>query len=944
MLLSRRSALLVFVIAFSVLVILFGMPTVTRAVEAGPDWINGTVSVAKISDYQWVDGDESRYNNVPCQYITANTWAWQDNGWTRWKVKSSQTSCLTAGASAYMSWRGVVPFGSDYVQSLNLSDYYNAFTYANPGTDGLALMTNAYAPYANIATELYYTSDVLETFNQLSKDGVGNIVRSPSKPFTHKLTYPDGRTFDLHVAGNISYSANGRWMYLNVRATGQLRINTDDFSVFSFGSGITPSYSFHTAVSNSGNTVATHSYDQGLKVYDLTRCQSEKPEYASRSCTSRDLTQTVRSALLKTLPDPTKFGWWSAYDVKFTSESRLSLLVNYLYDGKGKYSFITVSTEAGPVSTRYLALGDSFSSGEGAYDYRSVTNFYADENNYNLCHQSRSSYSYLLKESLSPEWFGSVACSGAVQRDITDPSNLNYLNKYPQAQISAQNKTEAYVGIVQENIFPGYIPQISLVKKYTPTVATISVGGNDIGFGDIVTACIVNKFFKGFAPCSASRFDREQVANAIDAQIPQLAATFRSVKQNLGGDQKLYVVGYPKIVNYNSVFCSLNTPMDQNEREFADNLVDYLNEAVRIAAAQAGARFLDMSSAFVDSDHDYRLCGNDEQKAVNGLMTESASSRKPGEPIARESFHPNKLGQSLMAQQIRMLTNDFSLQMPQVVMTSSVPDAAHRTRLVGDSIITNPNQSFNYITDSIPNLIINTGIQTLKTIHDAPGTIVQNVTATVELHSTPVTIGQATIKTDNTITATVSIPSSVSPGYHQLHILYTDSTGQAYDLYKYVLVVASADDYDADGVANDAEACVFGDGSATDSDKDGIDDACDGEYVRAVKDESTDSEKEVSQQGITKVPSADDTQATTNESQSSDGAMFESYVFAASTAEELNITDTLAIAPAQFAAKKVVQSEPKHWDWRIVLTGTATVLVLTAAGWRSMVVKRQRLR
>lgn len=153
-------------------------------------------------------------------------------------------------------------------------------------------MTNSYRPYSSSPTELYYTSNVLETFNQFSKDGNGNIIRSPSKPFDHKLTYPDGRTFDLHNAGGISYSANGRWMYLNVQTVGQLRIHTSDLSAFSFDPGISSYYALYTAISNSGNTAATYSYDQGLKLYDLTQCEGEKPEYGSRDCASRDIPMT----------------------------------------------------------------------------------------------------------------------------------------------------------------------------------------------------------------------------------------------------------------------------------------------------------------------------------------------------------------------------------------------------------------------------------------------------------------------------------------------------------------------------------------------------------------------------------------------------------------------------------------------------------------------------
>jgi lysophospholipase L1-like esterase len=932
---SKRSALFIFIGAVCVLDLLLSVPYKAQAAEAGPDWANGHITVTKQSDLTWTDGDQYTYGNIPCQSLSAYMWGWQSSGWSSWKVKSTQSGCVTAGASTYIGWRQVLPFGSQYWQKLDvLSGYANPWTYANPGTNGLALLTDTYAPYANVPTELYYTDNVLETFSQLSKDGDGNIVRSQSKPFDHRLTYPDGRTFNMQRVSGISYSANGHWMYVDAQTTGQLRINTHDFSVLSFASGYTPSYSLYTAISNSGNTIATHEYGLGLKLYDLTRCDVEKPDYAPRNCVVRDATQNVTDALKTTLADPSKLSSWAAKEIKFVSESQLSIRVSYMYNGEAKYALLSVSTDTTEAPSRYLALGDSFSSGEGAYNYRSVTDFYADENNYNLCHQSLSSYSYLLKKTLSFEWFGSVACSGATQTNVVYSQNP-YVAWSAQALGPDMSDIKNINRIVNDSL-PGYVLQGYQAYERQPSIATISVGGNDIGFGDIVTACIVNKFFTNMQPCNAGRFDREQVANSIDAEIPKLTATFSSIKQNLSGDQKLYVVGYPKIVNYSNLLCSLNTPMEQSEREFADNLVSYLNEAIRIAANQAGARFIDMSSAFVDSDHDYRLCGNDEQKAVNGLMTAKNSSRKPGSPVASESFHPNKLGHALMAQQIRLLTNDFSLGMPRPVATSSAPSAQFRTQLVGDTVITNPNQSFNYITDSIPNLIVNSGAQVLRIGSEIPGAITQDTTASVELHSTPLTVGQATIKTNNTMEVSVAIPAGVFPGYHQLHILYTDSSGQDYDLYKYVLVVASVDDYDGDGIKNDAEPCVFGNPSGIDDDKDGIDDACDGEYVVIENDSSADT-GEVS----TNNPNG---LIINRSSWELEGEMFKDYVFTSNTKERLSINNSFDNAQTQLFKDSTVQPIWKNDEWLLIVIVISAGAGLCLTYWGFTVVRKSHSR
>lgn len=935
MIFSKRSASFMLVGVVCTLELLLFVPHKAQAAEAGPDWINGNIIVTKQSDLTWIDGDQYTYGNIPCQTINAYSWGWQSSGWVSWKARSTQAGCVTSGIKGYIGYRQVLPYGGEYWQRLDLvSAYQHPTTFPNPGTDGLAMITNSYADYTPGPSELYYTDDIFSAFNSVSQDSDGNVVRSQSKPFEHKLAYPDGQELNVRTSGGLSYSANGRWLYVDAENAGQLRVDTRDFSVFSFAAGHTPYYSLYTAISNSGNTIATHEYGPGFKLYDLTRCEQEKPNYGSRNCASRDVTQLVTDALKSTLPDPTKLSWWAVYEMKFVNESQISLRINYSYNGEEKYALLTMSTDEAQAPTRYLALGDSFSSGEGAYNYRSVTDFYADENNYNLCHQSLSSYSYLLKKSLSPEWFGSVACSGATQTNVVY-SQSPYVSWAAQSLGPDMSDIKNISRIVNDSL-PGYVLQGYQVYKLQPSIATISIGGNDIGFGDIVTACIVNKFFTNMQPCNAGRFDREQVANSIDAEIPRLTATFSSIRQNLSGDQKLYVIGYPKIVNYTNLLCSLNTPMEQSEREFADHLVDYLNEAIRIAASQAGARFIDMSSAFVNSDHDYRLCGDEEQKAVNGLMTTSDSSRRPGTLVASESFHPNKLGHALMAQQIRALTNDFSLGMPKPVATSSIPGAQFRNELVGDTIITNSNQSFNYITDSIPNLIINSAAQTLRIVSEVPGAIARNTTATVQLHSSPITIGQATVATDNTIVATVTIPAEVSPGYHQLHVLYTDSSGQEYDLYKYVLIVASADDYDGDGIKNDAEPCVFGHPSGIDSDRDGIDDACDGEYVVVENDGLSDT-GDVS----TNNPNG---LIISRSSKELEGEMFKDYVFTSNTKEGLSINNSFDNAHAQLLKNSTVQPLWKDNEWLLMVIVVSAVVGFSLIYWGSTVVRKSHSR
>lgn len=727
------------------------------------------------------------------------------------------------GASTYIGWRDVLPFGSEYWQHLDvLSGYYNPWTYSNPGTNGLALMTNSYSSYGNMSTELYYTSNVLDTFGQVSKDGNGNIIRSQSKPFEHKLTYPDGRTFDLHNAGDISYSANGRWMYLNVQTVGQLRINTSDFSVFSFGSGVTPSYAFFTALSNSGNTAVTDSYDQGLKLYDLTQCEGEKSDYGSRNCASRDLTQEVREAIIKTLPDPSKFSWWAPSEIKFSTESQIRLFVRYGYDGQDKTAFFNLETDAGQTATRYLALGDSFSSGEGAGNYYEATNFWADENNYNLCHQSRVAYSELLNKYLSPDFYDSVACSGAVMQDVVYNADDATYVQYGPPQTKSPDNVGSLIEYTKRTNRPGYIPQLSLIQANSPTISTISIGGNNIGFKDIIIACATQ------AACYSTEAERRSLASLIDQRISELASTYKTVKENLSGSNpKLYVIGYPRLFNADNLCGDF---MSGQERQFANALVDYLNAAIKIAADQAGVRYVNTGDAFYDyeTEEDHRLCGN-SFPAANGILADvkNASDTQHLVDYLRSSYHPNALGNALLAKRIRQLTNDFNLAMPSVVSRSSVPDNALYRNLVGSDRTDEENDVTSILDGGTTAVLTYSNFIGLNLNLGSMALPVLTGHVTVQLHSDPITLGTLPVGSDGVISGSFAIPEGIQPGMHEVHVLYTDIAGQNHDLIKHVYIIASMNDFDGDGTPNSQEQCAIGGTMGIDLDKDGLDDACD---------------------------------------------------------------------------------------------------------------------
>jgi streptogramin lyase len=114
---------------------------------------------------------------------------------------------------------------------------------------------------------------------------------------------------------------------------------------------------------------------------------------------------------------------------------------------------------APPPEGVYVALGDSYSSGEGNPPYELGTN--TEGETPDKCHRSAAAYGPLLSEDLALAPMTFKACSGAVTNDIFEPNATN----------------------------PAEPAQLSWLRSDTKTV-TLTIGGDDAGFVPILERCV----------------------------------------------------------------------------------------------------------------------------------------------------------------------------------------------------------------------------------------------------------------------------------------------------------------------------------------------------------------------------------------------------------------------------------------------------------------------
>ncbi|WEH40517.1 SGNH/GDSL hydrolase family protein [Streptomyces sp. NBC_01218] len=231
-----------------------------------------------------------------------------------------------------------------------------------------------------------------------------------------------------------------------------------------------------------------------------------------------------------------------------------------------------VAQPASAATGGYVALGDSYSSGVGAGSY------IADSGD---CHRSTKAYPYLWAAANSPSSFAFVACSGATTSTVAG------------SQLSALSSSTALV--------------------------SISAGGNDVGFADVMQTCVLS----GEATCVSSV--NAAVTKAQTVLPSRLDSLYGSIHAK-SPSAHVVVLGYPHFYKL-SGSCILG--LSENSRKAINNGADALNAVIAKRAANAGFTY----SSVVDEFTGHELCSGDAW--LNSVSL----------PVYN-SYHPKAAGQS----------------------------------------------------------------------------------------------------------------------------------------------------------------------------------------------------------------------------------------------------------------------------------------------------------
>jgi lysophospholipase L1-like esterase len=202
----------------------------------------------------------------------------------------------------------------------------------------------------------------------------------------------------------------------------------------------------------------------------------------------------------------------------------------------GLLAFVTPAQAA---TGKYVALGDSYSSGTGAGSYSGGS-----------CKRSANAYPQRWASSHGPSIFSFVACNGARTADA--------LNN----QVSALTSDTQWV--------------------------TISIGGNDAGFSDVMITCNTSSD----STCVARNNEAQNFArNTLPGRLDGVYGSIRSRAPSA----TVIVVGYPRMYRLGG---SCIVGISDTKRAAINTSADVLAQVTAGRAAAFGFRFLDGRSAF----------------------------------------------------------------------------------------------------------------------------------------------------------------------------------------------------------------------------------------------------------------------------------------------------------------------------------------------------------
>jgi lysophospholipase L1-like esterase len=262
---------------------------------------------------------------------------------------------------------------------------------------------------------------------------------------------------------------------------------------------------------------------------------------------------------------------------------------------------LTVPQPAGAAATSrpglYVALGDSYTAGPFVPDQ--ILGAAG-------CLRSDRNYPHLLASAIRPSALRDASCSGAT--------------------ISKLTRSQGVIGGTNAPQFSRLSPDTSLV--------TLQIGGNDVGFSDILLRCASLLPFG--SPCKNHyvRSGVDRIANTINATAPRIASAIEGIRSR-APRARVFVLGYPAILPDSGRGCWPVMPFAWDDVPYLRARARQLNDMIAWQATSHHAAYVDVYTPSIGRD----ACARPANRWIEPLAPDHLAA-----PV-----HPNASGMKGMA-------------------------------------------------------------------------------------------------------------------------------------------------------------------------------------------------------------------------------------------------------------------------------------------------------
>lgn len=356
----------------------------------------------------------------------------------------------------------------------------------------------------------------------------------------------------------------------------------------------------------------------------------------------------------------------------------------------------TVSVFASPDKYTYVALGDSYASGEGIEPYvgQSPESGRASNRDF-LCHRSTDSWAHKIKlpgaastlasqAGSNPSGYGFqfIACSGARTINADTAPQVKEYRDNGEVLIPLQ--------------YDALDPAVDLV--------TVSMGGNDLDFAGVAKHCILHAYCYDDEYLTTGSGRKVTLAQWAEVRLALLSAElegfYGGIRDRVSPETDVIATTYPRLLSKDFYVDDLCAAVGVEETQWLWNQIDTFAEIVKYRAGRSGLLVADVREKFNGN----LACERDGEWLYSLVGNRGTDLDDTGWPLALKNpsaatLHPNTDGAKAYASVVNdaVPTPD---QDPPLTAPRAGKVAAGRTPTVGDlepeippldpQLITNP--------------------------------------------------------------------------------------------------------------------------------------------------------------------------------------------------------------------------------------------------------------